>query len=154
MDTLSKTRRSWNMSRIRSKHTQPERIVRSLLHRMGFRFRLHRRDLPGCPDIVLPRYRSVVLVHGCFWHRHKGCKYAYSPKSRTRFWLRKFQENVARDRLCRSRLGRLRWRPLVVWECELENPARLAARLRRFLSKERPRSPRTPTTGRTRTEGA
>ncbi|MBU1162905.1 MAG: DNA mismatch endonuclease Vsr, partial [Proteobacteria bacterium] len=86
MDIISKEKRSWNMSRIRGKDTKPEIIVRSMLHRMGYRFRLHRKDLPGKPDIVLPKYKTVIFVHGCFWHRHKGCKYAYTPKSRVKFW--------------------------------------------------------------------
>ena len=97
-DILSKERRSWNMSRIRGSDTKPELLVRSLLHRMGYRFRLHRKDLPGRPDIVLPKYRTVIFVHGCFWHRHKGCKYAYTPKSRTDFWQNKFQGTVERDK--------------------------------------------------------
>jgi DNA mismatch endonuclease (patch repair protein) len=86
------------MSRIRSTDTAPERAVRSILHRMGFRFRLHRRDLPGTPDVVLPRHRTVVFVHGCFWHRHPECRYAYEPKSRQEFWRAKFAANVTRDR--------------------------------------------------------
>ncbi|HEY0980807.1 very short patch repair endonuclease, partial [Schlesneria sp.] len=85
-DRITKSHRSWNMSRIRSKDTSPELQVRSLLHGLGYRFRIHRIDLPGKPDIVLPRYRVAVLVHGCFWHRHPGCKYAYTPKSRIQFW--------------------------------------------------------------------
>ena len=94
MDLLSQERRSWNMSRIRGKDTMPERLVRSLLHRMGYRFRLHRQDLPGRPDIVLPGRRTVVLVHGCYWHRHDGCRLAYTPKSNQTFWNSKFRENV------------------------------------------------------------
>ena len=128
-DTLSEKRRSWNMSRIRGKDTAPEKAVRSLLNQLGFRFRLHRRDLPGRPDIVLPKYRSVVLVHGCFWHRHPRCKYAYEPKSRVEFWQRKFRRNVERDREVREQLETLGWRVLVVWECELKNEEALARRL-------------------------
>src|SRR5215475_14515568 len=97
VDTITKERRSWNMSRIRSKDTQPELAVRSLLHRMGYRFRLHVRTLPGCPDVVLPRLKTVVLVNGCFWHRHANCAFAYTPKSRKSFWMEKFRENVERD---------------------------------------------------------
>ena len=97
MDTLTPERRSWNMSRIRSGDTAPERLVRSLLHRMGYRFRLHRKDLPGKPDIVLPRHQTVILVHGCYWHRHADCRLAYSPKSNMDFWQAKFRENVSRD---------------------------------------------------------
>jgi DNA mismatch endonuclease (patch repair protein) len=94
-DTISPARRSWNMSRIRSKNTKPEIVVRSTLHKMGFRFRLHRKDLPGTPDIVLPKHNTVIFVQGCFWHRHQGCKYAYTPKSRAEFWEKKFAENTA-----------------------------------------------------------
>ncbi len=92
-------------------------IVRSLLHRMGYRFRLHRKDLPGNPDIVLPKYKTVIFVHGCFWHRHKGCKYAYTPKSRTEFWNTKFEKNIARDKQVRKELKKLGWKVMVVWEC-------------------------------------
>ena len=121
MDRISKEHRSWNMSRIRNKDTTPEKIVRSLLHRMGYRFRLHRKDLPGNPDIVLPKYRTVIFVHGCFWHRHKGCKFAYTPKTRVEFWKNKFAENVERDRQNIVELKKLDWRVIVIWECETRN---------------------------------
>ena len=117
-DRLTPEHRSWNMSRIRNRDTAPEKIVRSLLHRMGYRFRLHRRDLPGSPDIVLPKYRTVIFVHGCFWHRHKGCKFAYMPKSRPEFWQNKFDTNVERDRRVKRELKKLGWRVIVIWECE------------------------------------
>ena len=100
---------------------------------MGFRFRVHRRDLPGTPDIVLPKYRTVVFVHGCFWHRHAGCKYAYTPKSRVDFWLRKFEENVARDRKARRQLKAVGWQVIVVWECQTRDHEKLRERLLRFL---------------------
>ena len=129
MDRLSREQRSWNMSRIRGRDTGPERVVRSLLHRMGFRFRLHRADLPGRPDIVLPKYRTVILVHGCFWHRHRGCRYAYVPKSRKDFWTRKFARNVERDKEVRQLLRKAGWKLLVVWECETADPDGLAFRL-------------------------
>lgn len=134
MDRLSKELRSWNMSRIRCRDTRPERVVRSLLHGMGFRFRLCRADLPGKPDITLPKWRAVVLVHGCFWHRHRGCRFAYTPKSRIRFWNRKFQQNVVRDRLALRRLRLLGWRVLVVWECQTRFPDGLARRLQRQIT--------------------
>ncbi len=118
MDTLSPERRSWNMSRIRSRDTKPEVVVRSLLHGMGYRFRLHRRDLPGRPDIVLPKYKIAVFVNGCFWHRHEGCRYAYFPKSRTDFWTAKFRDNVERDHRQREELRNLDWRVVTIWECE------------------------------------
>lgn len=129
MDRITRERRSWNMSRIRSRDTGPERLVRSVLHSRGFRFRLHVRDLPGCPDIVLPKYRTVVLVHGCFWHRHSGCRYAYTPKSRVEFWKKKFAANVSRDAKTRRALKQAGWQILVVWECELKDLNALANRL-------------------------
>lgn len=133
MDRLTREHRSWNMSRIRGRDTAPERTVRSLLHRLGFRFRLQSRALPGRPDVVLPKYGTVVLVHGCFWHRHTGCPFAYTPKSRTAFWSRKFASNVARDRRNTGALQRAGWRVIVVWECELKDADALARRLDRKL---------------------
>jgi DNA mismatch endonuclease (patch repair protein) len=138
MDRLSPKRRSWNMSRIRGRDTHPERAVRSLLHRLGFRFRLHSRTLPGRPDVVLPKYHSVILVHGCFWHRHNGCAFAYTPKSRTAFWSRKFADNVARDHRTTQSLRRAGWRVIVVWECELRNLNALSRRLDRTLRRLEP----------------
>lgn len=107
--------------------------MRSALHRMGYRFRLHVRNLPGSPDIVLPRYRTVILVHGCFWHRHKHCRFAYTPKSRTQFWQEKFRSNLARDRRTARALRTLGWRVLVVWECQTRDAMRLRERLSRSL---------------------
>ena len=129
VDQISVKHRSWNMSRIRSRDTAPERLVRSLLHSMGFRFRLHRNDLPGKPDVVLPRYNTVVLVHGCFWHRHCGCRLAYSPKSRTDFWLNKFRKTVERDEYVSNSLQSLGWHVVIVWECELDDMESVAKRL-------------------------
>ena len=129
-DRISEEHRSWNMSRIRAKDTKPELRVRSLLYRMGYRFRLHRRDLPGNPDIVLPKYKTAIFVHGCYWHRHPGCKYAYSPKSNTEFWERKFADNVARDRRGISSLGTAGWNAIVIWECETVDLELLGERLR------------------------
>lgn len=108
------------MSRIRSKDTKPELAVRSMLHRMGFRFRLHRRDLPGCPDIVFPKYKAVIFVHGCFWHLHKGCRDGTIPKTRQKKWKDKLDKNVERDRLHAIQLKKMGWKVLVVWECEVE----------------------------------
>lgn len=123
MDTLTPEKRSWNMSRIRGENTRPELAVRSILHRLGYRFRIADKTLPGKPDIVLPRYRAVVFVHGCFWHRHPGCKYAYMPKSKTEFWSQKFEENVLRDKNNLSLIKKAGWLPIVVWECEIKHDA-------------------------------
>lgn len=117
-DTLSSESRSWNMSRIRSRDTAPEIIVRSVLHSLGFRFRLHVSRLPGKPDIVLSKYKTVVFVHGCFWHRHPGCKYSYNPKSRVEFWQAKFQQNIERHNKVAGELETLGWKVVVIWECE------------------------------------
>lgn len=133
MDPLTREHRSWNMSRIRSRDTTPELTVRSMLHRLGYRFRLHRRDLPGSPDILLPKYRTAIFVHGCFWHRHSGCRFAYMPKTRQQFWARKFEDNRRRDRRVTRALRRDGWRVAVIWECETDNPVHLKAKLRRLL---------------------
>lgn len=119
-DRISSERRSWNMSRIRGKDTKPEMQLRSLLHRAGFRFRLHNPNLPGRPDIVLAKYHAAVFVHGCYWHRHEGCALAATPKTRTRFWQAKFDETVRRDQRKADELTQLGWRVITVWECELE----------------------------------
>ncbi len=121
MDTLTKEKRSWNMSRIRSKDTAPELTVRSLLHRNGFRFRLHVKDLPGKPDIVLPKYKTVIEVRGCFWHRHPGCKIATTPSTNTEFWQKKFAQNVARDKENEEKLKQLGWNVIIIWSCELSS---------------------------------
>jgi DNA mismatch endonuclease (patch repair protein) len=113
------------MSRIGPRDTVPEMAVRRAAHRMGFRFRLHRKELPGRPDLVFARYRLAVFVHGCFWHRHAGCANCTTPKTRPEFWQRKFQRNVERDRRACEQLERQGWRTVVIWECEAEKPARL-----------------------------
>ena len=125
VDTLTKEKRSWNMSRITGRNTKPEILLRSLLHREGFRFRLHDKRLPGKPDIVLPRHCTVIFVNGCFWHRHNNCEYAYTPKSRQEFWLNKFQGTVQRDQEKQKMLADLGWQVLVVWECELKRNSSL-----------------------------
>lgn len=129
MDRISSEHRSWNMSRIKSTDTRPEQLVRSILHRMGYRFRLHRKDLPGRPDIVLPGRGAVVLVHGCYWHRHPDCQFAYTPKSNHDFWQAKFEENVSRDYRQDCQLRELGWKVIKVWECEVKERAVLAERL-------------------------
>jgi len=113
--------RSRNMSAIKSKNTKPEIKVRKVLHSMGYRFRLHSKDLPGSPDIVLPKYKTVIFVHGCFWHRHKNCKYASTPKTRQEFWEAKFRENINRDKLNQENLSSKGWKIIVVWECEIND---------------------------------
>jgi len=113
--------RSRNMSAIKSKNTKPEITVRKLLHSMGYRFRLHKKDLPGSPDIVLPKYKTVIFVHGCFWHRHQNCKYASTPKTRQEFWGAKFRENINRDKLNQENLSSKGWKIIVVWECEIND---------------------------------
>jgi DNA mismatch endonuclease, patch repair protein len=133
LDRLTPERRSWLMSRIKGANTKPEIAVRSLLHRMGYRFRIHRRDLPGTPDIVLPGRGVVVLVHGCFWHGHV-CKRTKMPKSRVNYWTEKIAGNRRRDARKRRKLRALGWRVVVVWECELKKPDRLVGKLRSALS--------------------
>ena len=113
--------RSRNMSAIKSKNTKPEIKVRKVLHSMGYRFRLHTKDLPGSPDIVLPKYKTVIFVHGCFWHRHENCKYASIPKTRQEFWNKKFKENIKRDSEIQDKIKNLDWRSVVIWECETKN---------------------------------
>ena len=113
--------RSRNMSAIKSKNTKPEIKVRKLLHSMGYRFRLHSKDLPGSPDIVLPKYKTFIFVHGCFWHRHENCKYASTPKTRKEFWNKKFEENIKRDSEIQDKIKNLDWKSVVIWECETKN---------------------------------
>ena len=135
MDRLTRVQRSLLMSRIRSKDTQPELLVRGLLSWMGYRYRLHVRSLPGTPDIVFHKRGKVVFVHGCFWHQHPNCSDAFIPNSRPEYWLPKLQRNVQRDEENRQELKKLGWHALVVWECETEEVAKLRRRLRRFLAK-------------------
>ena len=121
--------RSKNMSAIKSKNTKPEVEVRKLLHSMGFRFRLHKKDLPGSPDIVLPKYKTVIFVHGCFWHRHRNCKYASNPKTRVEFWNKKFKDNIERDIKNQEKLKSLGWKLKIIWECETKNNDKLREKL-------------------------
>ena len=132
-DIFDRKKRSEIMSRVRGRDTEPEMIVRKIAHGLGFRFRLHRRDLPGSPDLLFPRYRAVIMVHGCFWHRHPGCKYASSPKTRVRFWEDKFEGNVVRDRRNEGALDELGWRVMVIWECETRDREAVAERIVGFL---------------------
>ncbi len=134
MDRLTAQQRSWNMSRIKGKDTGPERRVRSVLHRLGFRFSLSRKDLPGRPDIVLTRYGTAIFVHGCFWHRHRNCCNAVLPKTRPEFWLAKLNGNVERDARNVLALKQLGWRVLTVWECEVEDEPKLSGKLHAKLT--------------------
>ena len=134
-DTISAKKRSRNMSKIRSSDTKPEILVRSLLHRLGFRFRKNVKSLPGKPDIVLKKYKSIIFVHGCFWHQHKSCKRATMPSSNINYWKPKLENNVIRDQLHIKKLSSLGWAVLVVWECEIKSLKELKSKLKDFLSK-------------------
>ncbi len=128
-DRLSPQARSANMSRVRSENTAPERRVRSLLHRAGYRFRLHPRDLPGSPDIVLPKWKTAIFVHGCFWHGHEGCRRSKLPSTRTEFWRAKIERNRARDRAATERLIALGYRVVTLWGCELRSDFSILSRV-------------------------
>ena len=132
-DVVDRKTRSRMMAGIRSRDTKPERQVRSMLHRMGYRFTLRNRKLPGSPDIVLPRYRTAIFVHGCFWHRHPGCPKATIPATRAEFWQQKFAANVARDARAVRALDELGWRVITVWECELRHPDTVGQQLQRVI---------------------
>lgn len=129
--------RSENMSRIRGKDTKPELAVRKLVHGLGYRFRLHRRDLPGSPDLVFPGRRAAIFVHGCFWHRHAGCANCSTPTTRPEFWKDKFAKNVERDGRAVADLERLGWRVMIVWECETVSEQYVQARVSQFLNAQR-----------------
>src|SRR6476661_44144 len=132
-DVHTPKQRSFNMSRIRNRDTRPEMIVRSIVHRLGFRYRLHKKDLPGKPDLVLVRHRKIIDVHGCFFHMHK-CRYGrVVPVTNAKFWQDKRLTNVARDRRNQRALKRDRWNVMIVWECETRNVQRLSKRLEKFL---------------------
>lgn len=124
------------MSRVKGRDTKPERLVRSLIHRMGFRFSLHRKDLPGRPDIVLTRHRKVIFVHGCFWHGHAGCSRATVPSTNTRFWKNKISANKARDLMAKHQLAASGWKVFVVWQCQMRSNEKLIERLSHFLTEE------------------
>jgi DNA mismatch endonuclease (patch repair protein) len=119
-DIHSKETRSFNMSRIRSKDTKPEMLVRKFLFSRGFRYRLHDKKLPGKPDIVLPKYKTVIFVHGCFWHGHQDCKYFVVPKTRTEWWLNKITKNISNDKVAGTSIRNLGWKTIEIWECELK----------------------------------
>lgn len=133
VDVLTKKQRSFNMSQIRGKDTKPEMIVRRLIHSLGYRYRLHIRNLPGCPDLVFTSRKKVIFVHGCFWHRH-NCKYGkVTPKTRKEFWQTKLQGNKERDLKNRKKLTKLGWKTLTVWECQIRNYEKITARIINFL---------------------
>ena len=133
MDVHSPSRRSYNMSRIRGKDTKPEMLVRSLVHRMGYRYSLHRKDLPGKPDLVLVKHQKVIFVHGCFWHMHR-CRYgSVVPKTNKTFWKIKREGNVDRDKRNLRKLRREGWKVLVIWECQTRNSEKLINKLEKFL---------------------
>ena len=133
VDSLSPKERSEIMARVRSKDTRPEMRIRKLAFALGYRYRLHDRKLPGCPDLVFGPRRKVIFVHGCFWHRHQGCKQCYTPKSNVDFWLAKFTGNIVRDQKNMEVLRKAGWRVVVVWECELGAPEKLQKRLWKLL---------------------
>jgi DNA mismatch endonuclease (patch repair protein) len=133
VDTLDKQARSRHMGLIRQAGTSPELAVRRIAHRIGYRFRVSRRDLPGCPDIVFPGRRAAIFVHGCFWHRHEGCPRSTTPKTNADFWTKKFAANQARDRASLQALAKLGWRTLVIWECETRDEGAIAEKLKAFL---------------------
>ncbi len=142
MDNISRKHRSWNMSRIKNKNTKPELIVRSLLHKMKYRFRLNGKIskkiepkgfLPGKPDIVFAKHKCCIFINGCFWHRHKNCKYAYVPKSNKEFWLNKFNDNIERDKRVQNDLIAKGWNVEIIWECETQNIELLKSKLTSIL---------------------
>jgi DNA mismatch endonuclease (patch repair protein) len=137
VDTLTPAERSERMRRVRSKDTKPELLVRRLVHRMGYRYRLHLGDLPGHPDLVFPKRGKIIFVHGCFWHRHGRCKYTRWPKSKLAFWKPKLTANHRRDKANERALRSKGWRVMVVWECELDDKTALVKNLRQFLEAER-----------------
>jgi DNA mismatch endonuclease, patch repair protein len=139
MDTLTPDKRSTLMAKVHSKDTKPELAVRSLLHKMGYRYRLHRKDLPGKPDLTFPSRRAVVFVHGCFWHQHLHCRAGRIPMSKEEYWRPKLLKNVTRDGANLDALQTSGWRVMVVWECETKDPAFLGKRLVSFLDPLKPR---------------
>jgi DNA mismatch endonuclease, patch repair protein len=137
MDTLTREERSIRMGLVRGKNTRPELAVRKAVYALGYRYRLHRRNVPGRPDLVFRSRRKVIFVHGCFWHRHPGCARTRTPKSRIPFWEKKFRENVERDEATAHALSQQGWRALTIWECQTESPEELSRLLRDFLENDR-----------------
>ena len=137
MDVFSKGKRSQIMSRISGKNTKPEIIVRSLLHRMGYRFRLHDKNMPGKPDIILPKHKKVIFVHGCFWHGHRDCPRSKRPSTNVEFWNKKIDGNIERDNKNIKSLENLGWKTLILWTCEIKNQDILKHKLNSFLDKKK-----------------
>lgn len=133
MDVVSPARRSAMMARIQGRNTKPEMVVRKTAHRLGYRFRLHRRDLPGSPDLVFLRQKKIVFVHGCFWHSHEGCRFAYKPKSNVEFWESKLRKNRERDIRAKGELECMGWDVLVIWECETVDNGLVVSKLQRHI---------------------
>lgn len=133
-DVFSKRERSSIMAKVRCADTKPELLVRSIVHRLGYRFRLHRRDLPGAPDVVLPRHSKAILIHGCFWHGHSGCRKANRPTTNTDFWNNKLDKNIKRDATNLVALRNLGWTTLIIWECQTRSAGALEHQLREFLN--------------------
>ena len=133
-DHLTPKKRSWNMSQIRSKNTNPELIIRKALHRLGFRFRLHNKLLPGKPDIVMKKHHTIIFCHGCFWHQHKNCNRATLPKSNVDYWENKLKRNVKRFNEVKIELTKLGWKVLVIWECETKNSEFLSIKLVKIIN--------------------
>lgn len=131
-DVLTKEQRHLNMSHIRGKDTKPEEIVRKYLFSKGYRYRKNDSRYPGKPDLVLPKYRTVIFIHGCFWHRHSGCRYAATPATNREFWQKKFDQNIARDRDIRKQLEELGWNVIILWECEITRKTDRTARLQQL----------------------
>lgn len=135
-DIVSRSKRKEMMSSVKQRHTKPEITVRRLLHRLGYRFRLHSKKLPGTPDIVLPKYKSVIFVHGCFWHQHEGCRKSRRPTSNVEFWNEKLDKNIERDNRKESELKSLGWKVLTIWDCEIKDEDLLIEKIKKFLHAE------------------
>ncbi|MDI9597566.1 MAG: DNA mismatch endonuclease Vsr [Atribacterota bacterium] len=136
VDHITKEKRSWNMRQIKSRDTKPEILVRSILHSLGYRFRIHKKNLPGNPDIVLPKHKTVIFVNGCFWHQHPNCNRANIPKTNEGYWHPKLIKNIERDRIAHKALSDLGWNVVIIWECMLKDREKLIDFILRNLSKD------------------
>lgn len=134
MDHVNKTKRSKIMAAVKSKHTKPEVSVRRLVYGLGYRYRLHVAKLPGCPDLAFSSKRKAIFVNGCFWHRHAGCRYSTTPKTKRAFWNRKFNANIARDQKNLKELKKQKWKTLVIWQCEINEIEKLTGKINAFLT--------------------